>query len=272
MAHLLTQAGAILGLMLAQIVSAPAAQAQTQVPSDPAVVHSLAPSGTLRVAINLGNSVLAHKDATSGKLSGTSVVLAQELGRRLGVPVSLTPYDAAGKVFDAMEQQAWDVAFLAIEPERATKINFSAPYVFIDGTYLVKAGAPMQHVGDMDKAGLRIAVGRGAAYDLFLSRTLKNAELVRAPTSAAAFDVFKAQGLDAVAGVRQALMDMKGTSADYRVMDDSFTRIEQAIAVPRGKEEGARYIQVFIAEMKRSGAVRRALDADGQTGATVAPP
>src|SRR5690348_13102908 len=150
MANLLTPAAAILGFVLASIVAAPAALAQAA--PDPALVRSLAPSGTLRVAINLGNSVLAHKDAATGRLSGTSVVLAQELGKRLGVPVSLTPYDAAGKVFDALEQQAWDVAFLAIEPERATKIVFSAPYVFIDGTYLVRSGAPMQHVGDMDKA------------------------------------------------------------------------------------------------------------------------
>jgi polar amino acid transport system substrate-binding protein len=264
MASVLTSA--ILGLALAML--APAAMAAAP---DPQLVRSLAPSGMLRVAINLGNSVLAHKDPASGKLSGVSVVLAQELGKRLGVPVSLTAYDAAGKVFDALEQQAWDVAFLAVEPERATKIAFSSPYVFIDGTYLVRAGAPLLQVGDLDKAGIRIAVGRGAAYDLFLTRTLKNAELVRAPTSAAAFDVFKAQGLDAVAGVRQALMDMRGASADYRVLDDSFTRIEQAVAVPRGKDDAARYIQAFIQEMKASGAVRRALDEDGQTGATVAP-
>jgi polar amino acid transport system substrate-binding protein len=182
----------------------------------------------------------------------------------------MTSYDAAGKVVEALTRQPWDVAFMAGEPERAQLLAFSPPYVFIDGTYLVRAGAPYSHAADLDRPGVRIAVARGAAYDLFLSRTLKNAQLLRADTSTAAIALFQAQGLDAAGGVRQALVEAKGK--DERVLDDSFTRIEQAVAVPRGRDLAARYVADFVEEMKASGAVRRALDESGQKGATVAPP
>jgi polar amino acid transport system substrate-binding protein len=237
---------------------------------DAAVLKDLAPQGKVRVAINLGNQVLAQKDAT-GRIGGVTVFLAQELGKRLGVPIEMTPYDAAGKVFDALEQGAWDVAFLGIEPARAEKIAFSNPYIFIDGTYLVHADSPIKVPEDADKPGVKISVGRGAAYDLFLTRTLKNAELVRAPTSGASIDLFITSKLDASAGVRQALAVAAAKTPGLRVLDGSFQRIEQALAAPRGRDAGARYLNAFIEEMKASGAVRKALDASGQADATVAP-
>lgn len=255
-----TAVGAVAALLFGSAASAAPAPAE--------VARSLAPHGRLRVAINYGNQVLAQRDP-SGKLGGVSVALAEELGKRLGVPVELTGYDAAGKVFEALDRQAWDVAFLAIEPERATRIDFSPPYVFIDGTYLVRTDSPIRTAEDADRAGVRIAVGQGAAYDLFLTRTLKQGELVRAPTSADAIALFKSGNLGAAAGVRQALVDAEGPG--FRVLADSFTRIEQAMAVPKGREPGAAYVRQFIEEMKASGLVRRALDQTGQTGATVAP-
>jgi polar amino acid transport system substrate-binding protein len=175
-------------------------------------------------------------------------------------------------VFEALDTGAWDVAFLANEPERAQKIVFSPPYAFIDGAYLVRKDSPIQTPADADRAGVRIAVGRGAAYDLVLSRTLKNAELVRFTTGNEAIAMFQRDRLDAAAGVRQALMDAASAAPDLRVLEGSFTRIEQAVAVPRGRDAGATYVAQFLEEMKASGAVRRALDATGQSGATVAPP
>ena len=137
------------------------------------VRSELAPSGKLRAAINFGNPVLAQKDPATGEPSGVSVDLARELGRRLGVPVELVTFDAAGKVFDALKTGAWDVAFLAIDPARASEIAFTAPYVVIEGTYLVPADSPLRTIGDVDREGVRVAVGNKSAYDLYLTRTLK---------------------------------------------------------------------------------------------------
>jgi polar amino acid transport system substrate-binding protein len=232
---------------------------------------SLAPSGRLRVAINLGNGVLAQQSAT-GELSGVSVILARALADRLKLPLDMIAYPAAGQVVDAMDKNIWDMAFMAREPERAAKIDFSPAYVTIDGTYMVRKDSPLRALADFDKPGVRIAVGKGAAYDLFLSRTLKQAELRRAATSAAAVDLFMSDKLDAVAGVRQFLADKARQNPDWRVLDDSFQSIEQAIGVPHGHPEAAAYIRAFIEEMKASGMVRKALDATGQTSARVAPP
>lgn len=250
----------------------PAASApQMHAPGVEEAALSLAPSGRLRVAINLGNSVLAQR-TPGGALTGASVILAQILAKRLNVPLDLIPYTAAGMVFDALGQNAWDIAFLAIEPERATRVDFSPPYVFIDGTYLVRKDSPFQKTADLDRTGVRIAVARGAAYDLYLSRTLKNAELLRSPNSPAAMQMFVDEHLDAAAGVRQALADYAHDKPALKVMEDSFSRIDQAIGVPRGRSAGAAYIRAFIEEMKSSGQVRRALDETGQTDANVAPP
>ncbi len=234
---------------------------------------SLAPTGRLRAAINYGNTVLAQKNPKTGELTGVSVMLARALGERLGVPVDLVEFPAAGMVFEAMEKGVWDVAFMAVEPERAVKIDFSPPYVMIDGTYMVRRDAPFRSVADLDRPGTRIAVATGAAYDLYLSRNLKSATLTRGPTSLAAVEMFNADPkIDAVAGVRQFLVDISRGRPDLRVIEDRYSRIDQAMAVPRGRGAGAAYVRAFIEEMKASGAVRKALDATGQDGAEVAPP
>lgn len=236
----------------------------------PAVLQDLACQGTLRAAINLGNPVLAQRNE-AGALTGVSVSLAQALAHELGVPLELIPFDAAGKVFAALEGAAWDVAFLAIEPVREAQIAFSSPYVIIEGTYLVAADAPYQEVSELDQPRLRLAVGKGAAYDLFLSRTLKHAELVRADTSAAAVALFLEQGLDAAAGVRQPLQKVATTDPSLRVLKGAFTSIRQAMAVPKGRTAGAAYVQAFIERKKAEGAIHRALVANGQADVTVAP-
>jgi polar amino acid transport system substrate-binding protein len=237
----------------------------------PGARSELAPSGKLRAAINFGNPVLAQKDPTTGEPRGVSVDLARELGRRLGVPVELVTFDAAGKVFDALKMGAWDIAFLAIDPERAAEIAFTAPYVVIEGTYLVPADSPLRTVEDVDRDGVRVAVGNKSAYDLYLTRTLKHAQLVRVPTSPAAVDVFLKDKLEAVAGVKQPLLQFAKTNPNMRVMDGRFMAIEQAMGMPKGRDAGARYLREFVEEMKVSGFVARGLERSGQGDATVAP-
>jgi polar amino acid transport system substrate-binding protein len=236
------------------------------------VVNDLAPSGTLRAAMNFGNSVLAQKDPASGEPRGVSSELARELARRLGVPIAFVGFDAAGKVVEALKNGAWDVAFLAVDPVRADTIDFSPPYVIIEGAYLVPKHSPLQTVAEVDRPGVRIAVGKGSAYELYLTRALKHAQLIRDPSGKDALDAFLRDKLEAAAGVKQPIVAFAKDHPETRVIPGRFMVIEQAMACPRGRAAGAQYIRQFIEEMKASGFVARALAASGQAEATVAPP
>jgi polar amino acid transport system substrate-binding protein len=246
-------------ILLGALAAAPNALcAQT---ASPALIADLAPSGTLRASINYGNAILAQRDATTGELSGVSVDLARELGRRLGIPVTLVPFAAAGKVTDALKTGAWDVAFLAIDPARATEIEFTQPYVKLEGTYLLPAGSPLHAVEDVDREGILIAVAKGSAYDLYLSRTLKHAQLERAETTDAAIEMFLDEEYDAVAGIRGALVLGKQRVIGGTVLSGAFMTIPQAMGVPKGHTLAAAYVQAFVEQMKQSGFVARSLKA-----------
>jgi polar amino acid transport system substrate-binding protein len=239
----------------------------SNIPSD--VVKDLAPTGTLRAGINLGNMVLAQKDEMTGEPKGITVDLARELGRRLGVPVELVRFDAAGKTFEGLKAGTLDIVFLAIEPVRAAEVAFTAPYVIIEGVYLVPKDSALKTVGDVDRAGVRVGVNKGSAYDLFLTRTLKQAQLVRGESG---IDLFVKDKLDAAAGVKQPLVEYAKTNPGVRVMDGRFMEIQQAMGTPRGRDAGARYLRGFVEEMKADGFVADALKRSNQPDAAVAPP
>jgi len=236
-----------------------------------AVLGDLAPTGSLRAAINLANAALVQRDPVSGTLTGVSVDLATELASRLGCQVIFITYTAAGQVFDALDRDEWDIAFLAVDPQRATKLTFSPPYVMIEGTYVVAASSPFHSVGDLDKEGNRISLTVNAAYDLFLTRNLKHAQIVRAATPAAALEQFLNGGCEAAAGVRQVLERSSGSDPELRILPDHFTVIQQALAVRSDLQAGSDFLRSFIEEMKETGFVREALDKSGQTDVTVAP-
>jgi polar amino acid transport system substrate-binding protein len=240
--------------------------------SSPDVLKDLAPTGRLRAAINFGNGVLVQK-GENGEPKGVSPDLATALARRLGVPVEFVIYTAAGKVFAAATENAWDIAFIAIEPARAGEVEFSPPYVLIEGTYMVRKDSPLQDVADVDKPGIKIGVGLGSVYDLYLTRTLKNATLVRAPQGGAAGGIvpFVEQHLDAAAGVREPLDAYAKDHPEMRVMAGRFEEIRQAMGTPKGRTAGAAYLRVFVEEMKANGFVADALKRSGQI-APVAPP
>jgi polar amino acid transport system substrate-binding protein len=239
-------------------------------PSTSSLAHEFAPGGVLRIGVNYGNPVIAQKDPAGGAPRGVGPELGRELGRRLGVPVSYATYDTAGKMATAAGA-AWDVAFLANDPARANEIGFSKPYVQIEGTYMVRAGSPLRSIADVDRDGVRIAVGDKTAYDLYLTRALKHAKLVKAPTSKAAIELFLAENLDAVGGVKNPLVAVAAKDPGLRVIEGNFMVIGQAAGVPKARANAQRYLHDFIEEAKRSGFVAKALAASGVTDATVAP-
>jgi polar amino acid transport system substrate-binding protein len=228
------------------------------------VKRELAPRGIIRAGINYGNPVLAQRDPTTGYATGTAVDLARELGRDTGLDVELVTFDAAGKLVAAMQADAWDVAFLAIDPKRGADLLFTPPYLRIEGTYLVRSDSPVLGVEDVDKPGVRVAVGTGGAYDNHLTRTLKSAKLTRAPTGREAFELFLHEGLDAAAGIRQALVAFARDHPHLRVLDDRFMTIEQAVGIPRPRAAGVEYLASFLDRQKCNGFVAAALKRSGQ--------
>jgi len=232
------------------------------------VRSELAPTGKLRVGINFGNALLANKTA-GGAETGIAVDLARELARRLGIPLEIVSYDSAGAMANAVTTGGWDVAFLASDPDRAGEIAFTAPYVDIDTTYLVPPGSTLQTLADVDRDGIRIAVSDKSAYDLFLTRTLKHAILVRAPGVNASVDLYFAQKLDALAGLRPTLVDAARKQPGSRILDDNFTVVGQAIGTPKNREAGAKFLREFVDDIKRSGVVAQTIDRNGIRGVSV---
>ncbi|SRR5450830_637281 len=237
-----------------------------------AVKAQLAPTGTLRAAINYGNAVLAVKDKDTGQLQGISVDLARELGKRLALPVQLVPYNAARKAVEGAQKKEWDVSFTGIDPQRAEDMIFTAPYLIIEGTYMVRQDSPIKTNAEVDRPGVRIAISNGSAYDLFLSRAIKQAQLVRAPDPTAVTDMMVAQSLDVVAGVKQRNQVDAERVKGMRLLDGNFMEIRQAVATIKGRDLAAAYLARFVEEMKASGFIRRSLDLHHVDGATVAPP
>jgi polar amino acid transport system substrate-binding protein len=231
----------------------------------------LAPTGKLRIAINYGNPVLATRNPKSGQLSGVAVDLARELGRRTDLPVELVGFESAGKMVEGLHSAAWDVAFLAVDPGREDEISFTAPYIEIEGTYLVPPGSALGAIADVDHEDVRVGVSSKSAYDLFLSRNLKHAQLVRAPSPEAAFELIVASKVDVLGGVRQHLVANMAKLAGSRVLDGRFMAIQQALGIPKEREAGISYLREFIEEVKASGLVARALEKAGVQGVSIAP-
>jgi len=254
-------------LSLAALLASCAAPATDR----PAAVADLAPTGKIRAAINFGNPILATKDAATGEPRGVSVDLARELGRRLAVPVELVTFTSAGQVVEALKTGAVDVGFVAIDPERAADLSYSAPYVVIEGAYLVTVDSPIRSNADVDRTGTRVVVGNRSAYDLYLSRELKHATIVRAPTSPEVADFFVARKLDVAAGVRQQLEADAKRLPGLRVLDGRFMVINQAMGTPRSRVAGNQYLIEFVNTMKSSGFVAQSLARHGIEGAMVAP-
>jgi polar amino acid transport system substrate-binding protein len=256
-------------IILAAALALAAQAAAAQVP--PEALKELAPTGKLRAAINYGNGVLAQK-GPDGEPRGVSADLSRELAKRLGVPLEYVTSTAAGKAFEAAKENKVDVLFVAIEPVRAAEVEFSPAYVLIDGAYLVLKDSPAREPADLDQPGKRISVGENSAYDLYLTRTLKHARLLRTAGGCCKnIELFLAEKLDAAAGVRQPLNDYAKDHPNVRVMEKAFQQIRQAMGTPKGRTAAAAYLRTFIEEMKQNGFVADALKRSNQPDAQVAP-
>jgi len=228
----------------------------------------LAPTGKLRVGINFGNALLANK-TVGGVEEGIALDLARELARRLDVPLETVGYDSAGQMADAVSAGGWDVAFLATDPDRSNEISFTPPYLEIDTTYLVPPGSVLHTLADVDRDGVRIAVSEKSAYDLFLTRSLKHATLVRVPGVNASIDLYLAQKVDALAGLRPTLVHAAAKQSGSHILEGNFTIVGQAIGIPKSRGAGAKYLREFVEDIKPSGLVAKIIDKNGIRGVAV---
>lgn len=237
-----------------------------------AVVSAFTPSGALRASINLGNPILAGKDPASGEPAGVSVDLAREFARRLGVAIEFVVFEKAAASVEAVRTEQADIGFFAIDPLRSEGMQFTAPYVLIEGSYLVPAQSPLQQNEDVDRAGTHIAVGAGSAYDLFLTREIKQAEIVRVQGAKDVMESLNAGQVEVAAGIRQVLEAEAAATAGLRLLPGRFMVIQQAMGTPasRGADAGAA-LSAFVEEMKASGFVADALKRHRVQGASVAP-
>ena len=237
----------------------------------PTAKSELAPTGKLRVGINYGNFLLVNKDPASGEYRGIAVDLGRELGQRLGVPVDLVPFATAGKLADAVKAGAWDVAFLGNEPQCAGDIAFSPAYLEIEAGYLVPAGSPIKTMAEVDRKGIRIATAVNSAYDLYLSRSLKHATLVRAQGIQASYDIFVKDKLEVLSGLKPRLLTDAQTLPGSRVLEGRFTVVQQSVGTPHGRPAAASYLSEFAKDMKTSGFVAQAIARHAVRGVSVAP-
>jgi pimeloyl-ACP methyl ester carboxylesterase len=239
--------------------------------ADPALVKTFAPGGTLRVSINLGNPVLATIDPSTGKAVGVSVDLATEFAKRLGVPMQMVVVKSAGNSVENVNNDKADIGFFAIDPKRGEQITFTKPYVLIEGYYLVRNDSAIKTNQQVDQPGVKVAVGKGSAYDLFLTRELHRATIVRIPTSPAVVQAFLDQHLDVAAGVKQQLEKDASTAGSVRILNQRFMVIRQAMGVPKAKgDKAAAYLASFVEDMKTSGFVAASIKRHGIQEAVVA--
>ncbi|MFF9011491.1 transporter substrate-binding domain-containing protein [Streptomyces sp. NPDC014870] len=232
------------------------------------IARDLAPTGVLRASINLGNPVLARGTADSP--GGVTVDLAREIGARLGLPVEYVCFDAARKSYEAMATGRADLCFLAVEPAREAEVAFTAPYVVIEGVYAVPAASDLTAPGDVDRDGVRIGVKAGSAYDLYLTRTLRHATLVRGEEGV---DVFRAEGLEVAAGIRQPMTAFVTAHPELRLIEERFMEIRQAVGTTKARRPSTvRFLTELVEELKADGSVAASLRRSHQSAGLVAPP
>src|SRR4051812_38505546 len=235
----------------------------------PAAKAELAPTGKLRAGINFQNQLLTTL-GPNGEQGGVAVEFARELARRLEVPLEIIPYKSAGALADSVSTGAWDISVLGDEPERAKVIAFATPLTEIEATYLVPPGSSIRNIGEVDRPGIRIVSPAKSAYDLYLTRTIKNAQLVQIAGSKAAEERFVSEKLDALAGLKPVLLEFAPTLPGSRIIDGNFTVVRHTVGTPRGRDAAAAYLRKLVEDVKASGLVAKWIEKSGVKGLSVA--
>jgi polar amino acid transport system substrate-binding protein len=236
------------------------------------VVAELAPTGVLRAGINMSNFLLVSGTDPGGDPVGVAPDMARAIAERLGVPVAYVKFPRPGELADAAADGVWDIGLIGAEPARAEKIAFSPAYVEIASTYLVPAGSPLQRIEEVDRPGIRIAVTARTAYELWLTRHIRHAELIKSESLDAAFEQFVAEGLDALAGLKPRLLKDVQKLPGARILDGQFSAVQQAIGTLRTHAAGAAFLGDFVEEAKASGLVASLIGRHRVRGLSVAPP
>ena len=231
----------------------------------------LAPTGTLRVGINHSNFLLSQRDATTGAYRGIAIDIASEIARRIGKSIAVVGFESPGQMADAAQQDKWDICFMGSEPARANVIAFSAAYLEIEAGYLVPAGSPIRANSEVDREGIRVAIMNKSAYDLYLTRNLQHATLVRAPSMKESLDLFLNEKLEVLAGLKPWLAGHLSKLPGSRMLDGRFTAVQQSIGIPQGRPAGADYLRGFVEEAKAGGLIAELISRHGVQGVTVAP-
>jgi polar amino acid transport system substrate-binding protein len=232
--------------------------------------NELAPGGKLRIGLNYSNFLIVSGDGPDGEPRGIAPDLGRELARRSGLPFEFVKFDGAGKLFDSVKAAQCDVGFLGAEPQRAAEVEFTPAYLELPVTFLVPSGSPIRSIADIDREGVRVSVSERSAYDLFLTRTLKKAQIVRTPGIPASFDTFVREKLDALAGLKPRLVEEQARLPGSRILEGEVTSVQQAMGAPKGRGAAARYLREFAEEVKRSGFVARAIEKHNVKGVRVA--
>lgn len=252
--------------LLTACVTTPTAPAPS-----PQARSELAPTGKLRAGIAFSN-VLLTTLGPNGEQGGVAVELSRELARRLGVPLEIIPFKSAGLAADAAKSGAWDISVLGAEPQRAQEISFATPLTQIEATYLVPADSKLRTIAEVDRAGIRIAVPAKSAYDLALTRILKQAQLVRLSPNDIVFKQFVADKLEVLAGLKPVLLELKDKLPGSRILDGNFSVIQHTVGTPKGRDAGAAYLREFVEDVKAKGLVAQWIEKSGVKGLAVAPP
>ncbi|MFN0040553.1 MAG: ABC transporter substrate-binding protein [Burkholderiales bacterium] len=239
-------------------------------PSSSAIAE-LAPTGTLRVGINHSNFLLSQRDATTGAYRGIAIDIASEIAGRIGKSIAVVGFESPGQMADAAQQDKWDIAFMGSEPARANVIAFSAAYLEIEAGYLVPAGSKIRANSEVDREGIRIAIMNKSAYDLYLTRNLQHATLVRAPSMTESLDLFLNEKLEVLAGLKPWLAGHLAKMPGSRMLDERFTAIQQSIGTPQGRAEGADFLRRFVEEAKADGFIAKLIACHSVQGVAVAP-
>lgn len=263
------EAGRVATLLVAITFLTACATAPT---APPAARSELAPTGKLRVALLTLNPSYVTKDGAASEMQGIAVDLGRELARQLGVPFEPVRYPAVGRLLDGAKSGTWDVAFLGFEPARTAYMDFTAAYAQVGSSYMVPAGSSIRSIGDVDRPGLRIGVAQRSAQDVLLTRSIKQAQVMRLPATRDGVQLLASGKLDALMANRIVLFEEIKSLPGSRILDGSVLDVGQSLGIAKGRPAGTAFAKTFIEYAKSSGLVQQAIDRAGMRGMNVAPP